>query len=375
MKSSLMLIPVFSLLLIVGCNSKKESPASGKDKAFAAFEDRFLDAYWNQYPAGSIGIGYGKYYDKLPVPDSAYYAGVISFSNRWIDSLESMDLNSLSDNNKISYHIIKNQLESDRWYTETFKQQEWDASIYNISGSCDYILNQPWAPLAEKLRTLTAFLKSSGDYYHAAFANLHEPTKEHLGLAIQQNQGGLSLFGKALEDSIAASQLSTPEKQQLQQGIDQAVAAMKGFISSLQSIQSDKNYKFRDFRIGKQLFSEKFKYDIATDLTPEQVYDKAVEAKHYYHRRMFILSDSVWTKYYPNQPKPQDSLALIQMVLNKVQLEHPKPADFFDTVNNQVHRLKRFIVEKDLFDFDTAATPIVVRYMPEYARGFSSANA
>ncbi|HNP99218.1 MAG TPA: DUF885 family protein, partial [Bacteroidia bacterium] len=54
---------------------------------------------------------------------------------------------------------------------------------------------------------------------------------------------------------------------------------------------------------------------------------------------------------------------------------HASPKNFFDSLTNHVSRLKRFIVEKNLFDFDTVAPPIKVRLMPEYARGFSVASA
>src|SRR6478735_1487295 len=107
--------PIFvTLALIVMACSQKET-VDNTDNKFAAFETRFLDAYWNQYPANSIYVGYGKYYDKLVIPDSTAYAGNVKFSNQWIDSLNALSYNKLSDNNKISFNIIKNQLESDIW--------------------------------------------------------------------------------------------------------------------------------------------------------------------------------------------------------------------------------------------------------------------
>ena len=63
------------------------------------------------------------------------------------------------------------------------------------------------------------------------------------------------------------------------------------------------------------------------------------------------------------------------MVLNKIQLDHAKPADYFNSISSQVYELKKFIIEKNLFDFDSTATPIKVRFMPEYARGVSTASA
>lgn len=375
-------IPAFLILLLISlisCNPQKQNDTEKIDEKvdlkFSEFETAFLDSYWQQYPSGAINSGYGKYYDKLVIPDSATTIINIAFSNNWIDSLNKFDYNQLSDNNKISFNILKNQLQSDIWYTTVFKQYEWDASIYNISSSCDYIINQPYAQLDERLKILTKYLENSDKYYKAAFNNLKRPTKEHVEMSIMQNQGGLEIFGKALTDSIQASHLSLNEKESLQNNIQKATNAMKGYVTSLKTIIADKNYAFRDFRIGKKLFDEKFKFDIVTDFTPEEIYKKAIADKQYYHHKMFVIADSIWPKYYNTQSKPKDSLELIQLVLNKIQLNHVAPSEYFNSLSSQVFDLKKFIIEKNLFDFDTNSAPIKVRYMPVYARGFTLANA
>jgi uncharacterized protein (DUF885 family) len=375
MKKSFAALVVLLVMTLVSCKSDKKETNDNTDANFASFETEFLDAYWKQYPSGSIAQGYGKYYDKLVVPNAAAFKNNVAFSKKWLANLDALDYDKLSDNNKISSNIIKNQLESDIWYTTVFKQQEWDASIYNISGSCDYIINQPYAPLDERLKILTKYLENSDAYYKAALENLKQPTKEHLEMAINQNKGGMQLFGKSLTDSIAASHLSSADKDVLQKNIAKALTAMKDYATGLQKIDEDKNFKFKDYRIGKKLFAEKFKYDLATDFTPEQIYDKAVADKKMWHNKMYITANKVWKKYYPTQTKPKDSLEVIRMVLSKMQDNHATPANFYATLKKQVTDLKKFIIEKDLFDFDTISPPIVVRYMPEYARGFAMASA
>jgi uncharacterized protein (DUF885 family) len=365
-----------ALLTTIGCTSKQEQPASDQaDQSFSAFEDRFLDAYWKQHPAAAIFVGYGKYYDLMTIPDSAGFAANIAFSQAWLDSINKIELNSLSDNNKISLKIIKNQLESDIWYISVFKQQEWDASIFNLAGECDYIINQPYAPLDERLQTLSQHLANSDAYYKAAASTLRNPTKEHLELSIMQNEGGLSVFGQSLTDSINASHLDETAKSALKQNIVKTVTAIKSYVNALKAIDNDKNSTYRDFRIGKEMFDQKFKYDLATDFTPEEVYAKASADKRMYHSRMTAIAKTLWVKYYPNQDPPKDSLQLIQLVLDKIQMQHATPAAFFDSLTSQVYRLKKFIIAKDLFDFDTAEPPIKVRIMPPYARGFSVASA
>ena len=375
MKKSFAALIILLVITFVSCNSPKKENNDNTDANFASFETKFLDAYWKQYPSGAIAQGYGKYYDKLVVANAATFANNVAFSKKWLADLEALDYDQLSDNNKISSNIIKNQLESDIWYTTVFKQQEWDASIYNISGSCDYIINQPYAPLDERLKILTKYLDNSDAYYKAALENLKQPTKEHLKMAINQNKGGIGIFGKSLTDSIAASHLNSAEKDALQKNIAKATTAMNDYVIGLQKIDGDKNLKFKDYRIGKKLFTEKFKYDLATDFTPEQIYEKAVADKKLWHNKMYVTANKVWTKYYPTQAEPKDSLEVIRMVLSKMQNNHPTPAKFFGTLKDQVTQLKKFIIEKDLFDFDTTSTPIKVRYMPEYARGFAMANA
>src|SRR5688572_16167136 len=226
-------------ILILGCNSKKEPIQESADATFAALEETFLDGYWKQYPSAAIFIGYGKYYESPVVPDSISIANNITFSRRWLDSLASVNYEGLSDNNKISFNIIKNQLESDIWYTDVFKKDEWDASIYNLSWGCYYIINQPYAPLDDRLRILSKHLESGAAYYQAAFKMLRRPIREHVELAILQNEGGISVFGKALTDSIKVSGLSDAEKTVLNENISTTVQATKNFIASLKKILSD----------------------------------------------------------------------------------------------------------------------------------------
>ncbi len=375
MKKNLIILAITIGFITFSCNSTKQNNTGGADKIFADFENAFLDAYWKQYPAASILNGYGKYYDLLVIPDSASFADNISFSKKWLETLNTVGFDKLNDNNKISFNIIKNQLESDIWYTSVFRQQDWDASLYNISAPCDYILNQTYAPLDERLKTLCRHLQHTDQYYKAALSILKQPMKGLVELSIIQNLGGLDIFGKALTDSIKVSHLSTSIKDSLQQNASKTIAAINNYVTALKAIVADKNYAFRDFRIGNKLYYEKFKYDLATDLTIGQVYKKASADKQVYLHKMIMISNNIWPKYYGKQSKPKDSLALVQMILDKIQLNHSKPANFFNDITKQVHQLKKFIIEKNLFDFDTTTPPIIVRYMPAYARGFTSASA
>ena len=77
-----------------------------------------------------------------------------------------------------------------------------------------------------------------------ALHNLHQPTREYTALAIQQNLGGLDVFGSSLTDSINASHLSEAEKDTINAHVALHVKSIKANTDSLQKMLSDKKSSF-----------------------------------------------------------------------------------------------------------------------------------
>jgi len=362
-----------AILLLAAC-TQVEAPKQKAPVDFDGFKTRFLDAYWKEYPSYAISVGYGKYYDELPVPDSAYNSGSVAFSNNWLDSLHAIGSEQLSMDDRISYHMIENELRRSIWELDTLQDQRWDASRYNIGGDVYAILTQAYAPLDARLRDLSAHLANAGNFYAAALHVLKNPTKEHLQLAISQNKGSLSVFGQDMTDSITKSTLPDADKQMLDQRIDSAKSAINGYIDGLTAMLADSSIAFRDFRLGKTLYDQKFKYEIVSDMGPDQIFKMANAQKDKCHREMYKLAKQLWPKYLAKVPQPADSLKLIKAMIDKLSLRHVQPAHLFDTINAQLHRIDRFILAKNLFNFDTTAS-VKVRLMPPFASGVTIASA
>ena len=122
------------------------------------------------------------------------------------------------------------------------------------------------------------------------------------------------------------------------------------------------------------MYKAKFNYNLVTDISPEQLYQKAIEAKESYHKEMYSLAQTLWPKYAKDITRPTDSLLLIKTIIDKVSEKHVSPKNLMDTIRSQVSRLQAFIKRKDLFDYDTSY-PLQVRVTPSYASGFSVASA
>lgn len=69
-------------LLFFSCNTRPSSTNAATNSPDVNFNDlqtRFLDAYWKENPSAAIAAGYGKYYERLVIPDSTAFAATVAF--------------------------------------------------------------------------------------------------------------------------------------------------------------------------------------------------------------------------------------------------------------------------------------------------------
>src|SRR6185369_4285671 len=114
----------------------------------------------------------------------------------------------------------------------------------------------------------------------AAQGSVHHPSREHTQLAIQQNQGALQLLSAELLAKADASGLSADEKAQFHQRVVDARTAVQGYVAFLTGLEPTLTPDYaRSFRLGRELYEQKFAFDIQSGFTVEQLYERALAAK------------------------------------------------------------------------------------------------
>jgi uncharacterized protein (DUF885 family) len=370
MKRGFLLAP--ALMLLASGPSVWAAPAPRA--SFARFKTAFIEAYWKQNPESAVAAGYYKFADQLPIPDAAERRRSLGFIAAWMHKLRAFDERSLDVQERIDLHLIRNQLESERWYTTAFRSHEWDPSNYNVAGTFGLLLGTEYAPLEARLRTVAKRLPRVPAYYAAARAALKVPTPEHTELAILQNKGALGVFGDGFLKQVDDSTLPDPEKARLKGEAAKARAAIQGYIAHLEGLNAKlKATGGRSFRIGKELFAKSFDYTIQADCTAEELYRRAVAEKEKLHARMAELALQLWPKHFGSEPVPSDRLELIGRMVEKLSQKHVAAEDFVAEVKRQIPILTRWVQEHDLVELDPEK-PLVVRETPEYMRGVAGAS-
>ncbi|RZK12327.1 MAG: DUF885 domain-containing protein [Flavobacterium sp.] len=359
------------VLVLFSCNKKENATIDANaNKKFDAYKDYFVEGLWKLYPDWAASQGFHKYDSVLIIPNAINQKHVLNVSKIQLDSLVKYDLESLSDNNKTDYYMIKNLLESSIFTINEVKSSEWNPSNYNVCGAFAEILNGNYDSIDNRLRNFNLKMNNIPAYYEAAKINIKNPTVEHTELAIAQNIGGISVFEVDLKTALEKSRLSADEKTAMLTKAKLSVKAIQDYASWLQKLE---NKTPRSFRLGKDLYAKKFDLDIQSGYTAEEIYQKATTQKKELHGKMFTLADKLWSKYLGNAPKPADKLSLIRQVIDKISLQHTTPEKFQSEIEKQIPELTAYVKEKDLIYIDPSK-PLVVRKEPDYMAGVAGAS-
>ncbi len=341
------------------------------DRRFDSMSMQYLTALWRVDPEGGIYVGKFDQAANLTIPDAATRAKKLAFANEWLEKFNKLDTRQLSPRQRTDLALLVNKLEKDRWNLATWREYEWNPSLYNVAQPLDLILNTEYAAKPQRLRTILRRLAAVPDFYAAAQASITRPTREHTQLAIAQAPGTIAVLadlGKAAQESILTAQ----EKAIFAQRIANAGTAVLGYVDFLTAL--DKNTKdFRPFRAGKELYEQKFALEIQSSSSAEQTFRKALATREELLARMDTISDELWPRYMAGVTKPRDRFQKIGMMIDKLSARHVSRENFLPEIRRQIPALHKFVLEKNLLTLD-ADKPLEVRETPMYQRGVAGAS-
>jgi uncharacterized protein (DUF885 family) len=374
---NLRLLLVLLITLVLAACDRQKVKESGDvmtpDQQFDNLKPVLLEKIWRLNPEWATSVGYHKYDAVMVIPTPKRLADEVASYRSMLQELHQLKRTALSPNNQTDYQMLVDFFNARIWYATVLKQGEWNPAEYNIGGGIAEILSGRYDSLTNRLRSISLKIEQVVPYYEAAKNNLKNPTVEHTQLAILQNKGTLNVLNE-LTDSVQKASLKPFEKDFLNLRIAAVKSEVNSYITFLQTetLPSIKKKQGRSFRIGKSLFTQKFKHDIQSGYTAEQVYQKALQHKDELHQQMLVLTQKLWPVYFPGKPL-LPGLPGVKQLLGKLAEKHVPRDSFITAVRAQIPDLVAFVNRKKLLTQD-ASKPLVVRPTPEYMRGVAGAS-
>ncbi|MRW84415.1 DUF885 family protein [Pseudoduganella sp. FT26W] len=344
-----------------------------QDRQFDNLSNQFLNALWRIDSESAIYAGKYDTAATLTVFDKAEQDKELAFIDDWKQRLTAVNAGKLAPKQRTDLALLLNKLDGDRFRLTTLREWEWNPASYNVAGPIDLILNTEYAAQPQRLRTLLKRIASIPAYYEAARANIVNPTREHTRLAIAQAPGVQALLAEV--DKVAQASILTPvEKQQYTQRVNAALMAVDGYVAFLTEMDKQMDSRGRrTFRLGKELYEQKFAYDIQSGSTAEQTYQKALAAREELLANMDKLSDELWDKTMGGAARPADRFAKIGMVIDKLSARHVAREDFVSEIKRQIPVLQDWVISHNLLTLDPNKQ-LEVRATPAYQAGVAGAS-
>jgi uncharacterized protein (DUF885 family) len=373
---------VIALLLFYSCNTPSADTNTAnhsgeeQNRAFDQYKELFIEDFWTLYPGNASSQGNHQCDSILVVPTDDFHKKEIAFASRHLDSLHRHDIAALNASNKTDYYILENMLQGITFYTNEFKEYEWNPAWYNVGGGFAEIVQSKHASIQTKLHALYVRMATIPAYYEAAKQNIKKPTLEHTDLAIQQNAGSLEVFKGMLTDSLKSSSMEAAEVQKIDIRIKESVKAIEDYIHWLkQDVKPGLTPQTaRSFRIGKDLYEKKFKFDIVSHYTAEEIYNKALQRKKELQAEMLKITRELYKKYFPKTPTPAEfTIAHTKELIDEISKKHVHRDSFQVAIEKQLPELTKFVSDRNLLYLDPSK-PLVVRKEPEYMAGVAGAS-
>ncbi len=357
-----------------GQNNKVRRAPVGPD-SFESYKKKFLDKLWDLNPAWASRLGNRNYDDRLFIPSYENYARKMSEYKKLLRDLGKYKKEEMGPLDAVDHGLIKNFLLESIWEIERFKAFEWDPSIYNVGGAFDAVINNKTKSNTEKVIALNKKMELVPEFYKQARINLKNATIEHTTLAIRQVNGSLDIFENQIPELLKSTPGLDGRMEQVNEKRQACVNAIKGYKNWLENtyLPKMKNGNARDFRIGKELYRNKFKYQINAGKSADEVFQAAEREMLEVQEKMFVLAKELWPKYGKEQSFPKDKNKAIRLVIDEISKQHTSKEAFITTIKNQIPELEAFVTKKNLVEMDPTK-PLKVRKTPAYMAGVAGAS-
>ncbi|HVT31407.1 MAG TPA: DUF885 domain-containing protein [Rhodanobacteraceae bacterium] len=377
-------------IILVACNSEAPPPAEkpapapvaavppapSADEVFADLSKRWLDGMLKLSPVTATQVGDHRFDGDLDDLSAEGRQRGLDFSKGMLAELEKIDRAKLSRENQVDYGMLRNQLRSDIWSTETLQGWAWDPTFYSqIAGGALYsLMAREFAPLPDRLRAATSRMEKLPALFEEMHANLDPARvpKIHAETVAKQNKGVLSLVDGLIMPH--AKELPDADREKL----EAAAAALKKAVEDNQT-WLDKtlvpNAK-GDFRIGEKLYDQKLAFALNSPLTRQEIRKRAEDALESTRTAMYAIARQVLAGKpkappTPENPSEDQKQKAIQAALELAYAERPARDKVIETAQSALAKATDFVRAKNLITLPDA--PVKVITMPEFQRGVALA--
>jgi len=344
------------------------------DMDFRAIVDEVLAGYFRAYPVQATEIGHHAHDGRWPDLTDIGRAARLAWVNDASAQVEAAAPDALSRDDAIDRRILLENLAAIRFAEETLDEGAWNPMtyVYVFGNGLFSLLAREFAPLPDRMRSVAERLAGLPAALDQARASLdaggsRTTSAFHTQKAAERMPGLLDLVDTAVQE---ASDLDDEAlRAEVEAAAPPARAAIETFATWLREELQPR--ATGDYRLGPELYAQKFRHALKTDLTPDQLEARAASAYDEVRAQMLRLARELWPTWMGDKPMPQDDNRTVRDVLDAIAADHPQADELLDWCRAENERIEAFIAERDLIGL--ADEPLQIVWTPQFLRAFGGA--
>jgi uncharacterized protein (DUF885 family) len=243
------------------------------DRAFTALATATLDGMLELWPEWATAEGDHRHDGRLTVGTAAHYEQRALWAGDRLAALDAIGADGLSPQNRVDAQILANGLARMRFSTDILREHEWNPLLANPGRAVYMLLARDFAPLPDRLRSVAQRLTGLPESLAAARTVLRQMPEVHIETALTQFAGTRRLIRDEV-GKLAAGGGS--QQRELGQAVPTALDALDEHTRWLEQRLADgRRDGFRDPRVGADLFGEKLRLVLDTELSMDEVLARA----------------------------------------------------------------------------------------------------
>jgi uncharacterized protein (DUF885 family) len=344
------------------------------DMDFRAMVDEVLAGYFRHYPVQATEIGHHAHDGLWPDLTDGGRAARLAWAADASARLESAAPDSLSRDEAIDRRILLENLAAMRFAEETLDGGSWNPMtyVYLFGNGLFSLLARKFAPLPDRMRSAAARLASLPAALDQARATLdaggsRPASAFHTQKAAERMPGIADLVDTAVQEA------GDLDDEGLRAEVEAAAGPAREAIGAFAAwLRDDLQPRATgDFRLGPQLYAQKFRHALKTDMTPDELEARAASGYEEVRAQMLRLARELWPHWMGSQPMPDDDNRTVRAVLDAIAADHPQADEMLDWCRAENERIEAFIRERDLIGL--ADEPLQIVWTPQFLRAFGGA--
>ena len=335
--------------------------AASPAPAYAQVVGQIFDAYYRANPTAATDLGLHQYDGQLEDYSRAAVDREVAEIGRQIASLSAIDPGTLSTDDRLDREWLLGWLEGRRLYLAEVRTWARDPDYYasGIANSAFSLIKRDYAPAEQRMRSMIERARAMPAALAAARANLADPPRVYVEIAIEQIDGTRELFRTAVVDAFAEVK-DAGLQAELKAANDAVIAALDDYKAWLQKevLPTAKG----QYAWGADLYSRVLR---ATELVDTPLPQLLAIAERDLKRNQAAFVETA-RRIDPDRTPLE--------VLADVQRDHPAPDRLLSTTQDSLDALGRFMTDRRIVTIPPGSPPAQVRETPPFMRATTTAS-